>query len=124
MSEHKRKFPRITIQERVHIIEAGSRFKAVGREGVEVFSIVLDLAYGGASIKTNIKARLNSFFDVKFPSVGGLESFSERSEIMRIDEAQDSLPNKPRYLLGVKFAKPNVNRLEKFLTLCKDSKSN
>ena len=116
-----RKFPRIKIKEQKCVIHDGSNYLPVGLDEREVLAIILDLSIGGASIRTNITSRLNASFVLQIPEIDNLESFSIKTEIVRLAIADDSKPLKPRYLMGLKFIEPDVDRIKTFLELASKS---
>ena len=116
-----RKFPRIKIKEQKCVINDGSKYLPVGLDEREVLAIILDLSVGGASIKTNITSRLHASFVLQIPKLENLESFSIKSEIVRLSVSDDSKPLKPRYLMGLKFVEPDVDRINSFLDLAAKS---
>ena len=118
MNNNNRKYPRITIREKIEIMHDGDNFKPVGDESREAICTVMDMAFGGACVRTNIREKIGFSLDIKFPSVENMETFVEHGKVIRVEESKDSTPLNPQYLLGIKFTKPNVNRIQKFMKIC------
>ena len=114
----KRKFPRIKLKEVSCIIHDGTKYRATGEDERETFALILDISYGGASIKTNISCQEGASFVLQIPKMFDLESFSIKSEVVRSNESDDSRPFHPRYLIALKFIDPAaMNRIQKFYNL-------
>ena len=112
-----RKFPRVKLKEQSCIIHDGARYLSAGHSEREVLAKVINLSLGGASLITNITSQLNTSFVLQFPNVANLGSFSMKSELKRESKHLNHSPQKPVYVLGLKFIDPDVNLIDNFIKL-------
>ena len=111
-----RKFPRISLKEQSCIIQSCGSFYAAGLEHRVGPAIITNLSLGGAQLKSKIQAKEQTIFDLQFPSIEDLESFTIKSEIVRSSlVAADSKPGNHVYLVGVRFVNPEVNIIDRFI---------
>ena len=115
----QRNFPRLKLKEQSCVIHDGTQYKPTGEGERETFCLILDMGYGGVSIKTNISSAVGASMVIGFPKISDLESFTVGCEVRRVEMAENinGVAYAHIYRMGLRFLNPDVNKIKAGLSI-------